>query len=109
MNKYCSLAADFHQMCNMPVTIIPVVLGCTGVVSFRCLQFIRKIPWFTLKLLGHLTESCADWDFTGIKSNTHSPMNYFLCNCTCHSQFYFTVLLYMQIIIYENFVVVTCI
>ena len=31
-------------------------------------------------------------------------MNYFLCNCTCHSS-YFTVLLYMRII-YENLVVV---
>ena len=26
-----------------------------------------------------LTESCADWDFTSIKNNTHSPINYFLC------------------------------
>ena len=31
-------------------------------------------------------------------------MNYFLCNCTCHSS-YFTVLLYMRII-YEKVVVV---
>ena len=38
-NKYCSLAADLHQMYNMPVTIIPVVLGCTSVVSSHFLQF----------------------------------------------------------------------
>ena len=31
------------------------------------------------------TESCADWDFTSITNNTPSPMNYFLCHCTCHS------------------------
>ena len=57
INKYCSLAADFHQMYNMPVTIIPVVLGCTGVVSSHCLQFLKKIPGFTLKLFGHLQKA----------------------------------------------------
>ena len=57
INKYCSLAADFHHMYNMPVAIIPVVLGCTGVVSSRCLQFLKKIPGFTLKLFGHLQKA----------------------------------------------------
>ena len=57
ISKYCSLAADFYQMCNMPVTIIPVVLGCTGVVSSCCLQFLRKIPEFTLKLFGYLQKA----------------------------------------------------
>ena len=57
INKYCSLAADFHQMYNMPVTIIPVVLGCTGVASSHCLQFLKKIPGFTLKLFGHLQKA----------------------------------------------------
>ena len=57
INKYCSLAADFHQMYNMPVTIIPVVLGCTGVVSSNCLQFLRKISGFILKLFGHLQKA----------------------------------------------------
>ena len=54
ITKYCSLAANFHQMYNMPDTIIPVVLGCTGVVSSHFLQFLRKIPGFILKLFGHL-------------------------------------------------------
>ena len=31
--KYCPLALDFHLMYKMPVQIVPVVLGCTGVVS----------------------------------------------------------------------------
>ena len=54
INKYCFLAADFHQMYNMPVTIIP---GCMGVVSSHCLQFLKKIPGFTLKLFGHLQKA----------------------------------------------------
>ena len=90
INKYCSLAADFHQMYNMPVTIIPVVLGCTGVV----LTVFKENPRVHIETVCPPTESCADWDLTGIENNTHSPMNYFLCNCTCHSS-YFTVLLYM--------------
>ena len=57
INKYCSLAADFHHMYNMPVTIVPVILGCTGVVSSRCLQYLRKIPGFTLKLFSHLQKA----------------------------------------------------
>ena len=54
LGKYCPLAHDFHAMYNMPVTIFPVVLGCMGVVSSRCLHFLEKIPKFSLRLFGHL-------------------------------------------------------
>ena len=57
ITKYCSLAADFHQMYKMPVTIIPIVLGCTGVVSSHCLQFLRKISGFKLKLFSQLQKA----------------------------------------------------
>ena len=99
INKYCSLAADFHQMYNMPVTIIPIVLGCMGVVSSHCLQFLKINPRVHNEIVRPLTQSCADWDFTSIKNNTHSLMNYFLCitahvivlillyYCTCESLF----------------------
>ena len=53
-SKYTSLAADFHQMYNMPVTIIPVVLGSTGIVSKRCLTYLNKLPEFSMTLFGHL-------------------------------------------------------
>ena len=57
LSKYHLLAHDFHAMYNMPVTIVPVVFGCTGVVSSRCLQFLRKIPGFSLRLFGHLQKA----------------------------------------------------
>ena len=57
INKYLSLATDFCWMYNMPVVIVPVVLGCAGVVSSCCLQFLRKIPGFTMKLFGQLQKA----------------------------------------------------
>ena len=57
ISKYTSLAADFHQMYNMPVTIIPVVLGSTGIISSRCLNFLKKIPEFSMKLFSHLQKA----------------------------------------------------
>ena len=85
INKYCSLVADFHQMYNMPAIIIPVVLGCTGMVSSYCLVF-RENPRVHTESVWPL--SCADWVFTSIKNNIHSLMNCFLCNCTCHSAYH---------------------
>ena len=41
--KYRNLPIDFQQMYGMPVIIIPVVLGCTGVVSSRCLNYLKKM------------------------------------------------------------------
>ena len=46
ISKYTSLVADFHQMYDMPVTIIPVVLGPTGIISSRCLIFSRGFQNF---------------------------------------------------------------
>lgn len=57
LKKYTSLAADFHQMYNMPVTIIPVVLGSTGIVSKHCLSFLKKIPEFSMRLFSHLQKA----------------------------------------------------
>ena len=57
LNKYHPLTHDFHVMYNMQVTIVPVVLGCTGVVSFRCWQFLKRIPGFSLRLFGHLQKA----------------------------------------------------
>ena len=48
LSKYTSLAADFYHMYNMPVTIIPVVLGSTGIVSNQCLIHLKKLPELTL-------------------------------------------------------------
>ena len=96
ISKHCSLAADFHQMCNMPVT--KHYPSCSGMYRGSLLSLLtvfKENPRVHTETVWPLTESCADWDFTSIKSNTHSPMKYFLCNCTCHSQFYFIVLLYM--------------
>ena len=55
--KYRDLAADFQQMYGMPVTIVPVVFGCTGVVSLRCMNHIKKIPEFSPRLFGHLQKA----------------------------------------------------
>ena len=55
--KYRDLASDFQQMYGMPVIIIPVVLGCTGIVSSRCLNYLKKIPEFSLRLFAHLSKA----------------------------------------------------
>ena len=54
LSKYRDLANDFYEMYRMKVTIIPVVLGCTGVVSTKCLGHLKKIPNFSLKLFANL-------------------------------------------------------
>ena len=39
-------ATDYNKMYDMHITIVPVVLGCTGVVSSACMGHIKKIPNF---------------------------------------------------------------
>ena len=50
LQKYQSLAHDYHMMYRMPVIIIPVVVGCTGVVSSNCITHLRRIPDFSNNL-----------------------------------------------------------
>ena len=50
LQKYQSLAHDYHMMYRMPVVIIPVVVGCTGVVSSNCITHLRRIPDFSNNL-----------------------------------------------------------
>ena len=50
LQKYQSLAHDYHLMYRMPVIIIPVVVGCTGVVSSNCITHLRRIPDFSNNL-----------------------------------------------------------
>jgi len=57
LSKYSDLAVDFQQMYCMPVIIIPAVLGCTGVVSTRCLNYLKRLPEFTLKLFANLQKA----------------------------------------------------
>ena len=57
LSKYRDLANDFYEMYRMKVTIIPVVLGCTGVVSIKCLGHLKKIPNFSLKLFANLQKA----------------------------------------------------
>ena len=47
LRKYRPLARDFHLMYKMPVELVPVVLGCTGVVSTGCINYLQRIPGFT--------------------------------------------------------------
>ena len=50
IQKYQSLAHDYHVMYRMPVLIVPVVVGCTGVVSSNCISHLRRIPKFSNNL-----------------------------------------------------------
>ena len=51
LHKYCPLALDFRLMYKMPVQIVPVVLGCTGVVSADYVTHLRKLPGFLIDFL----------------------------------------------------------
>lgn len=42
--EYRDLATDFQQMYGTPVSVMPVVMGYTSVVSSRCMDDIKKIP-----------------------------------------------------------------
>jgi len=39
LHKYKPLLSDFHCMYNMPVQIIPMVIGHTGVMTAHCQEF----------------------------------------------------------------------
>ena len=43
IQKYCALASDFRIMYHMPVKIIPVVIGHSGVISSQCRHYIYMI------------------------------------------------------------------
>ena len=57
LHKYCPLALDFRSMYNMPVKIVPVVFGCTGVVSVDCIKHLRDIPGFCDSLFATLQKA----------------------------------------------------
>ena len=57
LQKYCPLAHDFRSMYQMPVVIIPVVIGHTGVISSQCQNFLQRIPGFCNSLLCHLLKA----------------------------------------------------
>ena len=63
----------------------PSCSGMYGCGLLSLLTVFKETPMVYTEIIWPLTESCADWDFTSIKNNTHSPMFYFLCNRTCHS------------------------
>jgi len=50
LRKYQSLAQDYHLMYRMPVVIVLVVVGCTGIVSSNCISHLRCIPEFSNNL-----------------------------------------------------------
>ena len=55
--KYKPLAHDFFLMYNVSVELIPVVLGCTGVVSRDCYTHLHRIPGFTNSLFTTLQKA----------------------------------------------------
>ena len=57
LRKYKPLAHDFRLMYNMSVEYIPVVLGCTGIVSKDCHTYLRHIPGFTNRLFTTLQKA----------------------------------------------------
>ena len=57
LHKYFPLALDFRLMYQMPVQIVPVVLGCTGVVSADCVTHLHKLPGFSDRLFNMLQKA----------------------------------------------------
>ena len=57
----------------------PSCSGMYGCGLLLLLTVFKEHPRVYTEIVRPLTESCADWDFTSIKNNTHSPMIYFLC------------------------------
>ena len=57
IQKYCALASDFRIMYQMPVTIIPVVIGHSGVISSQCKCYLHDIPGYHDSLLCHLLKA----------------------------------------------------
>ena len=57
IQKYCALASDFRIMYQMPVKIIPVVIGHSGVISSQCRRYLHDIPGYRDSLLCHLLKA----------------------------------------------------
>ena len=57
IQKYCALASDFRIMYQMPVRIIPVVIGHSGVISSQCRRYLHDIPGYRDCLLCHLLKA----------------------------------------------------
>ena len=57
IQKYCALASDFRIMYQMPVKIIPVVIGHSGVISSQCRHYLSDIPGYRDSLLCHLLKA----------------------------------------------------
>ena len=57
LHKYKPLAHDFFLMYNMSVELVPVVLGCTGVVFKDCYTHLHRIPCFTNSLFTTLQKA----------------------------------------------------
>lgn len=57
LHKYRDLAHDFRCMYQMPVKIIPVVIGHSGVISSHCKGYLQSIPGYCDGLLCHLLKA----------------------------------------------------
>ena len=57
LHKYCPLVLGFHLMYKMPVQIVPVVLGSTGVISADCITHLHKLPGFSDRLFNMLQKT----------------------------------------------------
>lgn len=57
IQKYSALANDFRHMYQMSVNIIPVVIGHSGVISYQCKNFLKKIPGYRDSLFCHLLKA----------------------------------------------------
>ena len=57
IQKYCALASDFRIMYQMPVKIIPVVIGHSGVISSQCRHYLQNIPGYRDSLFCHLLKA----------------------------------------------------
>ena len=57
LTKYRPLAHDFRIMYKMPVDIIPVVIGHSGVMSAQCQEYLEHLPEFSNNILSHLRKA----------------------------------------------------
>jgi len=57
LTKYWPLAHDFRRKYKMPVDIIPVVIGYSGVMSVQCQEYLEHLPDFSNRVLCHLQKA----------------------------------------------------
>ena len=57
IQKYCALVSDFRITYQMPVKIIPVVIGHSGVISSQCRCYLHDILGYRDGLLCHLLKA----------------------------------------------------